>query len=116
MSLSEQIGANIRHYRKRLGLTQEQLGERSDLDWTTIGAAERGVRFLSVQSLHRVAGALGVSMDDLVDAPEREATDNEEALHRLMRLLQDASQDDIELVSEIARLILRALGRGDRAS
>lgn len=104
--LAETIGGNIRHHRNRLGLTQEQLGERADLDWTTIGAAERGVRYLSVQSLYRVAQALGVTMDDLVETPRREPTDQEEALHQLTRLLQDASPDDIGLVAEIAKLIV----------
>ena len=108
MSLSAQIGANIRRHRKRLGLTQEQLGERAGLDWTTIGSAERGVRFLSVQSLHRVARALGVTMDDLVETPERKASDREQALHRLTRLLHDAPLPDIDLVTEIARLVVKS--------
>jgi transcriptional regulator with XRE-family HTH domain len=107
MSLSETVGANIRRYRKERGLTQEQLGERSELDWTTIGAAERGVRYLSVQSLYRVAQALGVSMNDLIDTPEHEPTETEQALYRLTQFLQDASVEQIELVTQIARLVVR---------
>ena len=87
MSLSAQIGANIRRHRKERGLTQEQLGERSELDWTTIGAAARGVRFLSTQRLYRVAQALGVSMDALVEIPERKLPEKERALPQLPRLL-----------------------------
>ncbi|MGI5818101.1 MAG: helix-turn-helix domain-containing protein [Armatimonadota bacterium] len=107
MSLSERIGSNIRRRRKELGLTQEQVGEKAGLDWTTIGAAERGVRNLSVESLLKVATALGVTVGDLVESPKREPTEQERALHRLTYLLQDASVDDIVLVTEIARLVLK---------
>lgn len=107
MSLSERIGSNIRRRRKELGLTQEQVGEKAGLDWTTIGAAERGVRNLSVESLLKVADALGVTAGDLVESSEREPSEKEQALHRLTRLLQDATIDDIELVTQIARLVLK---------
>ncbi len=68
MSLSERIGSNIRRRRNELGLTQEQVGERADLDWTTTGAAERGVRNLSVESLLKIANPLVVTADDLVES------------------------------------------------
>jgi len=38
--------------------------------------------------LRKVPDALGVTVDDLVESPEREPTKREEALHQLTRILQ----------------------------
>jgi len=41
-----------------LGLLKEEVAEKAGMDFTSIGAAERGVRSLSLKSLARVAKAL----------------------------------------------------------
>ena len=105
-TLAKRIGANIRRYRNEQGLTQEDLAGMADLDFTTIGAAERGVRNLSVESLYRVAEALAVSLNDLVEPPKRSLTAKDKALNRLVSLLRRGSRQDIGLVTKIARLIV----------
>ena len=42
-TLTEIAGQNIRRYRRERGLTQEELGEKSDVDFKYVGAIERGV-------------------------------------------------------------------------
>ncbi|MBU0568657.1 helix-turn-helix transcriptional regulator [bacterium] len=41
-----------------MGLLKEEVAEKAGMDFTSIGAAERGVRSLSLKSLARVAKAL----------------------------------------------------------
>ncbi|QHW35607.1 helix-turn-helix transcriptional regulator (plasmid) [Paenibacillus rhizovicinus] len=59
--LAELIGARIRQIRKSRGLTQEQLGERAQLQSTYIGGVERGDRNISVDTLDKLIRALEVS-------------------------------------------------------
>jgi len=69
--LSVLVGAKTRAYRKKLGWTQEELAARAGMDFTSIGAAERGVRNLSLNSLARVAEVLGVDLADLLRVAEK---------------------------------------------
>jgi transcriptional regulator with XRE-family HTH domain len=60
------IGETIRHHRKRLNFSQEQLAEKADLHPVYIGELERGEETASVASLIRIAKALGVRVRDLL--------------------------------------------------
>lgn len=60
------FGPTLRHCRKRAGLTQEALGHRAGLHYTTIGLYERGRRKPGYEILVRLIGALGVDAGDLV--------------------------------------------------
>jgi len=59
------LGEAIRVRRLQLGLTQEELAERSDMHWTYISGIERGRRNVSIVKLHQIATALGVRVRDL---------------------------------------------------
>lgn len=63
--LRKHIGQKIRELRKLKGLTQEELGERATLNYKFIGELERGKVNISLDSLHRVANALGAEIGDL---------------------------------------------------
>lgn len=56
------LGENVRALRVRMEFSQEQLAELAELDRTYIGGLERGERNATVQTLVRVAKALGVSV------------------------------------------------------
>jgi len=70
--LHEIVGSRVRALRQGRGWTQEDLGGRADLDFTTIGGAERGEKSLSLKSLSRVAEALEVDLAWLVRPAESE--------------------------------------------
>jgi len=75
------------------------------MDFTSIGAAERGVRNLSLKSLARVADALDVPIEELVCLP-RDAQINPEkeiAMHEVRVLLKDMDLEQIRLVLEIVK-------------
>lgn len=59
-SISIIFGQNVRHYRKRIKLTQEKLGEKVDVSGKYISNIERGVSFPSASVIERLAGVLGV--------------------------------------------------------
>jgi len=53
------VARNVRAFRQKLGLSQEALAERADMHWTFISGVERGRYNLSLDSLVRIAKALG---------------------------------------------------------
>jgi transcriptional regulator with XRE-family HTH domain len=65
-SASSILGDAIRVYRKKAGLTQEKLAERSDMHHNFIGEVERGNMERSLTSIVKIARALDVRVRDLV--------------------------------------------------
>ncbi|QIM19417.1 helix-turn-helix transcriptional regulator [Leucobacter coleopterorum] len=55
-----EIGRRIREVRQLLGISLEDLGELSEIGWTSIGRIERGVSSPNAETLVRLATALEV--------------------------------------------------------
>ena len=68
MYLPEQLGRNIRHFRKALGLTQAELAQRLFLTPQNVSKWENGTSAPDVTTLCLGAEALGVSVERLLGA------------------------------------------------
>jgi transcriptional regulator with XRE-family HTH domain len=66
MSILKTIGENIRSYRKKLGVSQEELGDMAGLDRTYVGGVERGERNVSALNIEKLAKALKIKPDKLL--------------------------------------------------
>jgi len=103
------IGARIREIRKTQGLTQEDVAEKAGMDFTSIGAVERGVRNLSLKGLFRVAKALNVSLEELVHLPQDTNIfldkDKKMAMLRLEILIKDMETEELKFTLEIIERI-----------
>jgi transcriptional regulator with XRE-family HTH domain len=62
-----ELGTNLKAARKRLGLTQEQVAERSGVHATEISRIEAGKRDPQVSTLRRLAKAVEVPPGQLLD-------------------------------------------------
>ena len=60
------MGETIRSYRKNVGMSQEKLAEKADLHHNYIGELERGEKAATIDTLLKIAKALGVKVRDLV--------------------------------------------------
>ena len=60
------IGARIKAARERVHLTQEQLAEIIDISPTHMSVIERGLKTPKLDTFVRIANALGVSTDALL--------------------------------------------------
>jgi transcriptional regulator with XRE-family HTH domain len=61
--VGSQFGRNMQRLRRQTGLSQEALGFRATLHRTEIGLLERGARVPRIDTLIKVAAALGVKID-----------------------------------------------------
>jgi transcriptional regulator with XRE-family HTH domain len=60
------LGERIRSFRKEIRFSQEVLAEKADLHHNYVGELERGEKAATIDTLLKVAKALGVRVRDLV--------------------------------------------------
>lgn len=60
--MMKQVGEGIRYFRKRKGLSQEELAHLAQVNQNYVGKLERAEKVCSVDVLFKVTGALGVSL------------------------------------------------------
>lgn len=60
--VNEKVGMNVRLRRIKRGLSQEQLAELAEISPSTMGTVERGDKSSTIETIAKVANALGVDM------------------------------------------------------
>lgn len=60
------FGENLAHCREAANVSQEELGFRASIHRTEVSLLERGERMPRIDTALRIAGSLGISLDDLV--------------------------------------------------
>ncbi len=66
-NINTKIGIKIKLLRTKLKYSQEKLAELSNLNKNSIGAIERGESRPCIDTLERIAIALGIELKELVD-------------------------------------------------
>jgi len=61
-----EVGRRIRVTRQELGISLEDLGALSEINWTTIGKIERGASSPTVETIVRLATALEIDAGALI--------------------------------------------------
>ena len=88
---------NMREARKKLGYSQLKFAELCDLSQSYIAEIERGNRFPSTVNILRISGALSIKPYQLfMPKGETEGFDRYDVLTRLMGILKERVDDDIE--------------------
>ena len=64
--LREALAENMRRRRRALGLSQEELAHRAEIDRTYVSSLERRVYGATIDMVERLAGALGVEPHELL--------------------------------------------------
>jgi len=100
------LGRRIRQLRKLLLMTQEQLGEKADVDYKYLGGIERGERNPSTENLAKIAKALGVKVHELF-VFEHEIEDTRELKKKIDELLKDASKKEYKTIYRVIEAILK---------
>ena len=61
------LGARVRELRKKAGYSQEDVAFRAGIHRTQVSLLESGSRMPRVETLVKLAGALGVTTDEILD-------------------------------------------------
>ena len=65
-NISKQLGANIKRIRAEKGMTQGDIFRALKLDRGYVSSLEAGKRNPTLSMIEKIAGALGVSSDELL--------------------------------------------------
>ena len=68
--ISKLLGANIRRYRYKLGMTQKESAEKVQVSQETIGAIEKGRKWLTLRTLTKISNSLQVDQVQLFEDPQ----------------------------------------------
>lgn len=107
-SVHGEVGNRIRQYRQRAGLSQEKLSLNAGITVSFLGDIERGNKRPTIESLEKLLRALDVSFVEFFDYENsREPLEDYTALGKITALLQERSNDEVEMLYGIIRKILK---------
>ncbi|HKB51361.1 MAG TPA: helix-turn-helix transcriptional regulator [Solirubrobacterales bacterium] len=65
--LAKRFAENLTHYRSKSGLSQEALAAKAEIHRTQVSELQRGQQLPRLDTLVKLAGALGIPPCDLLD-------------------------------------------------
>jgi CheY-like chemotaxis protein len=110
--VTKPFGVSVRTWRRRLGISQEELGGRAGLHRTYICDIERGARNVSLESIEKLASALEVSVAKLFSYDPSSGTPTERSAtyeEMVDILFVEDNPYDIEITTEALRGISNRL-------
>ena len=107
-NIRQELGQCIRDLRKTAGITQEELGEKAELSYKFIGEIERGQVNVSLDSIIRIAEALGVKIGDLFS---KERIPIRKIVVKEKSPLAKYSPHDLLLIKKALRLLNRTFSK-----
>jgi transcriptional regulator with XRE-family HTH domain len=107
------LGATIAAHRRGAGLTQERLAERLGTSAEWVSQIERGVGRPSVETVLRIADALGQSPSALFGVADALPADAAEDAAELLVLLGRLGPRGLRVLLATARALDAERGRGD---
>lgn len=69
MSIKVKVGQRIRELRNEIGISQEALANKAEIDRTYVTDVENGRRNISIENLEKLMNALEVHFKDFFDSP-----------------------------------------------
>lgn len=98
------FGRRVRTLRKAKGLTQEELGDRSDINYKFLGEIERGQQNPSFRVIAKIASGLGLELSELFRF-EQEISDREEIEALINGILKTIPDNDLRQVLLVLRVL-----------
>jgi len=101
------VGKRIRELRKSCRMTQAELAEAAELEVETISRLEQGTRGVTLDSIDRLAQALGVGLKEFFDfdRPVAEAIPRRKVM-ALCHLLERLPEAKLKKVEKVVKVIL----------
>ncbi len=102
-TIGSQLGQRIRDRRKRLSFTQEELAEKAGIGGSYLSMIERGQRTPHVETLARIAFALGIALSQLfIDADANDVRVEDLSLIAYLETLH-LDRTDVDVLLRVAK-------------
>ena len=103
----ERIGKRIQQLRKLKKLSQADLAEYTGMSVSYISHIETGIKHASLESVVRIANALGVTVDQVLNG--NQTGNREEYKTELFELISDCTGYERVIIHDIATAVKRSL-------
>ena len=100
------LGKRIRYLRNLRGMTQQELGEKADLNYKYLGAVERGEKNASIDNLAKIAEGLSVELHELFIVKDP-VEDTRILKKKIDEFLKDAGKNEIRTIYRVIEAILK---------
>ena len=107
-NMRKRLGERIKELRKSADLTQEELGEKAELSYKYIGEVERGQVNVSLDSIVRIADALGVKIGDIFS---KEKIPIQKIIVKEKSPFSKFSPQDLHLIKKALRLLNKTFSK-----
>lgn len=96
-TIEQYVGTRIHDYRKKIGLTQDELASKVGVPTNTVSRWEKAVYKPKLKDLDTLANCFGVSVSAFFPEPE-----NKQEVGALMRAAKDLDKEDIKSLVDFA--------------
>lgn len=103
------IGKKIRGYRIRFGLTQEELADKANIHYSFLGHIERGSKKASLDTVDKIAKALGINIDKLFESVSPVKTKKSKLSNQIEFLLKDHSPKYQKFIVGVVKKLTKEL-------
>ncbi|QZN77678.1 helix-turn-helix domain-containing protein [Paenibacillus sp. DR312] len=99
------VGKKIRLYRKANKLTQEDLGELLQIDYSYLGRIERGEVNITIETLSKIANALNIASSQLLEDDKQHVKDKAkmDTLEKIDTTLLSLSNKELEVLHRLIK-------------
>ena len=70
MSIKVKVGQRIKELRNQIGISQEALANKAEIDRTYVTDVENGRRNISIENLEKLVNALELPFKDFFNSPD----------------------------------------------
>jgi transcriptional regulator with XRE-family HTH domain len=98
------LGRRIRTLRTVKGLTQQELGNKADVDYKFVGEIERGNMNPSFKVLVKISRVLDIELPEILRF-EQETSDSKELQNRITKILKDLPVEKLQNVLMLLRVL-----------
>ena len=105
LNLKEKLGLRIKKIRKNLGYSQEKLAELIGMDIPNLSNIERGKRFMTAETLEKIAKALKTTERELFNFNETEP--NKYFQQDINIILNNFDERELEFILDFLKSYLK---------
>lgn len=108
--IKKKLGLRISRLRTDAHMTQENLAERTKLNINMINRIEKGDRAPSLESLEKIAQALGIDLAEILNFKGKRLktlAEGQQGCLKIGKLLKNKRPDQIKKIYNIAKVVLR---------